>query len=401
MREPRPVLRVELSEKNKKLRQILVVVLLVVAAVAITAGIMSLLNKDAGWQRVEVTTAERNSSQNFLFRYQFSGSGANATMLHKQISALYTEACEKTYRLFTAEEAVEGINNMHYLNTHPNEVVQVDSLLYQAFEKLEGTRYVYLGPAYAYYDNVIFNTADAMVSQLDPETNEESEAYLAQIAAFASDENAVQLELLGNNQVKLTISQEYLAFAQENEIDRFLDFSYLANAFIIDYLADVMIRAGYTQGYLVSNDGYTRNLDQGNTYNFNLFDRVENLVYPAGVMEYRGPVSMVFLKDYPTADSDASYRVNGDHFIHTHVDVADGLYKAGVANFVGYSYDTGCADVLLKILPRFITEEAFSVPANIFCVWFENGTILYNDSGITIKDLLADNTVRYTAKLVG
>ena len=401
MREPRPILRVELSETNKKLRMILAIVLLVIAAVAITAGIMSLLNKDTGWQPVEVTTTERNNSRNFVFQYEFSGSGANATTLHKQISALYTEGCVKTYRLFTAEEAVEGVHNMHYLNSHPNETVEVDPLLYSAFQKLEGTRYLYLGPVYAYYDNVIFSTGEEMVEQLDPATNADAKAYVAKLAAFAADENAVQLELLGNNQVKLNVSQEYLDFARENEIDRFLDFHYMTNAFTVDCLADTMIQAGFTKGYLVSNDGYTRNLDAGNTYRFNLFDRVENLVYPAGAMEYRGPVSLVFLKDYPTADSDVFYRVNGEHFIHSHADIADGLYKAAVPNLVGYSYELSCVDVLLQMLPQFMSEDAFAAPEGIYSVWFEDGTICYNDRAITITDLLSDNTVRYNAKLVG
>lgn len=401
MREPRPVLRVELSETNKKLRLILAIVLLVIAAVAITAGFTSLLNKDTGWQRVEVTTTERNNSRNFVFQYEFSGSGANATAVHKQISALYGEGCVKTYQLFTAEEEVEGVHNMHYLNAHPNEVVDVDPLLYSAFQKLEDTRYLYLGPVYAYYDNVIFSTGETMVEQLDPATGEEAKAYVAQLAAFAADENAVQLELLGNNQVKLHISQEYLAFAQENEIDRFLDFHYLTNAFAIDYLADTMIQSGFTKGYLVSNDGYTRNLDAGNTYRFNLFDRVETLVYPAGVMEYRGPVSLVFLKDYPTADSDAFYRENGLHFIHGHADIADGMYKANVPNLVGYSYELSCVDVLLKMLPQFISDETFTAPEGIYSVWFEDRTIFYNDRAITVTDLLSEETVRYQAKLVG
>ena len=48
MREPRPVTRVELSEKNKTLRLIAAIALLIIGAVGITVGIMSLLNKETG-----------------------------------------------------------------------------------------------------------------------------------------------------------------------------------------------------------------------------------------------------------------------------------------------------------------------------------------------------------------
>lgn len=36
----------------------------------------------------------------------------------------------------------------------------------------------------------------------------------------------------------------------------------MKNAFITDYVADVMIDNGYTLGSLTSYDGFTRNLDQ-------------------------------------------------------------------------------------------------------------------------------------------
>ena len=95
MREPRPVTRVEISEQNQKLRIIAAVLLLVIGAVGITVGIMSLLNKDTGWQRVQVVSQERNCSENFIFQYNFSGTGAEATAINNKLQATYGEACVK------------------------------------------------------------------------------------------------------------------------------------------------------------------------------------------------------------------------------------------------------------------------------------------------------------------
>ena len=92
MREPRPINHIEVTEGNKKLRMVLIVVFLVIGAVALTAGIMSLLNKDTGWQAVEVSTTEEIGSVDFLFQYNFIGTGAQATALHKQISAVYSDS---------------------------------------------------------------------------------------------------------------------------------------------------------------------------------------------------------------------------------------------------------------------------------------------------------------------
>ena len=398
MREPRPVTRIEVSEKNKKIRQILIIVLLAVAVVAITTGIMSVLNKDTGWQSVQITTEERNCSQNFIFQYNFSGSGAEATAVNKQLEAAYAEASVKAYQLFTVDEEIQGVNNIYHINRHVNEEITVDPVLYEAFSKLEGTRWLYLGPVYAHYIHLFYGASEEYVAQLDPALNADAAQFVARAASFAADEGAIHMELLGDNRIKLHVSQEYLAFAQAEEIENFIDFSYMTNAFVIDYLAASIQALGLTEGYFVSVDGYTRNLDMGNSYSMNLFDRADNMLYPAGVMHYRGPASIVYLKNYPTAESDSMYRVSGDHIVFPYVDVADGMYRSSTDNLVSYSYDLGCADVLLQILPSFIADN-FAVPENVYSVWFEGSTLCYNDPAITVTDLLVQEDVAYNAVL--
>ena len=46
MREPRPVIRAEVTEKNKTIRIIAAAVLLVVGIIALTSGFMKLLGKE-------------------------------------------------------------------------------------------------------------------------------------------------------------------------------------------------------------------------------------------------------------------------------------------------------------------------------------------------------------------
>ena len=395
MREPKPIKRIEVSEGNHTLRIVLVIVLLVIGAVALTAGITGLLQKDTGWQSVEASVTEDASAADFLFQYNFSGSGAQATALHKQISAVYTEALEKTYQVFKAAEAASG--NLADVNAHVNQEITVDPLLYGTFEKLQSSRYHYLAPVYAHYDNVIFSTSDAYLEDVDPRVNTQAKEYVAQLAAFAADPNAVNLELLGDNRVKLHVSEEYLTFAQTNEITAFVDLHFMANAFIIDYVAEQMEEKGYTNGFLVSSDGYTRNLDATQVYSMNLYDRVGDTVYPAGVLQYRGPVSMVLLKDYAVNSTDAFYRQAGDHVVFPYTDPADGMYKASVPNLLSYSYELGCADVLLKMLPGFAAEE-FTLPQGVFSIWCEDRTICYNDASAEITQLLDRNGVVYTAQ---
>ena len=398
MREPNPINRIELSEKNTTLRWIAVIALLIIGAVGITTGIMSLLNKETGWQRVQVVPQERSCSENFILQYNFSGSGAEATAVNSKLQAAYGDACVKAYQVFTPDEAISGMQNLYYVNHNPNKTIAVDPLLYAAFEKMDGTPWLYLGPAYAHYNNVILNADDAMVDDLDPEVSDEANAYVGKIAAFAGDREAVSLELLGNNQVILHVSEEYLAFAAEEEIENFIDFGYLTNAFIIDYLAETLIAEDLTEGYIVSADGYTRNLDSAHTFSFNIFDRVENLVFPAAVMDYRGPIGMVFLKDYPTANSDVNYRGREDRFLHLFVDPVDGICRTSVENLVSYSYDMDCADVALAMLPSFVGSN-FSVPEGVFSVWCEEDLICYNDETVSFGQVLESEEMSYRVVL--
>lgn len=398
MREPNPINRIELSEKNTTLRWIAVIALLIIGAVGITTGIMSLLNKETGWQRVQVVPQERSCSENFILQYNFSGSGAEATAVNSKLQAAYGDACVKAYQVFTPDEAISGMQNLYYVNRNPNKTIAVDPLLYAAFEKMDGTPWLYLGPAYAHYNNVILNADEAVVDDLDPEVSDEANAYVGKIAAFAGDREAVSLELLGNNQVILHVSEEYLAFAAEEEIENFIDFGYLTNAFIIDYLAETLIAEDLTEGYIVSADGYTRNLDSAHTFSFNIFDRVENLVFPAAVMDYQGPISMVFLKDYPTANSDVNYRGREDRFLHLFVDPVDGICRTSVENLVSYSYDMDCADVALAMLPSFVGSN-FSVPEGVFSVWCEEDLICYNDETVSFGQVLESEEMSYRVVL--
>ena len=398
MREPRPVTRVELSEKNKTLRLIAAIALLIIGAVGITVGIMSLLNKETGWQEVQVTAQERNCSENFVLQYHFAGSGAEATAVNRKLQTVYGDACVKAYQLFTPDEEIAGVNNLYYVNHNPNTEITVDPVLYGAFEKLDGTPWLYLGPVYNHYYNLILNTEESMVEELDPVVSTQAADYVGKLAEFAADRNAVSLELLGNNRVKLHVSQEYLDFAKAEEVETFLDFAYLTNAFIIDYMADALIAEGLTAGYLSSVDGYTRNLVGTETFSFNIFDRVGDTVYPAGVMNYRGPVSMVFLKNYALTVSDTFYRGSGDHIVHLFADPQDGIYRTSRTNLVTYSYEESCADVLLKTLPSFVGSNT-ALPEGVFSVWCEDGEICYNDEAVSFGTLLNNEEISYLAVL--
>jgi len=402
---------IELSDANKKPRLILICVLVVIAAAAFAVGIVSLVKGEPGWRTIEVTTGEVNCSEEFVFQYYFPSTRGAASAANKQIVSLYTEATQKAYWLFNADDTHEEIKNIAYLNRHPNEAVTVDPVLYDALALLEGSgnRHLYLAEVYSLYDNVFLSETDGEAAAQDPARNEEMWDYVNQILAFANDPAHVSVELLGNNQVRLAVSEEYLAFADENEFSNFLDFHWMKNAFIVDYFAQVMSDAGHTDGYIGSYDGFTRNLmNAEESFSFNVFDRMENEINLVARMEYDKPMSIVFLRNYPMANLDRwHYYIYADGTGATaYVDPVDGLSKTAAANLVSYAQNTGCAEILLEMLPAYLNkslDEAVlqsMAEQQIYSIWCKDTIVCYNEANLRLYDLLNQDGLKYTQTLV-
>ena len=139
----------------------------------------------------------------------------------------------------------------------------------------------------------------------DPDQNEEIADYFAEIVSFAGNRDAIDIQLLGNHRIRLFVSDAYMDYASRVGFSEFIDFYWMTNAFIVDYIADTMEANGFVLGSVSSYDGFVRNLDNvsGTEYAFNLFDRDGVSVYQAGVMRYDRALSIVYLRDYPDRKS--------------------------------------------------------------------------------------------------
>ena len=408
----KPVQKIELSEKNIPLRIALVALCIAIAALAIGWGVSKALNVEPGWQMIEVDCETVNCSQDFVLNYDFSDSGNAATTQLRLLTILYSDACEKAYWLFSPDQESEDFGNMCSVNRSLNKPVQVDPVLYEALEVMveHNCRELYLAPVYALYDDLISSDSDVMAAEFDPARNRDLAGYAAQVAEFAADPKMIDLELLEDHQVRLRVSDAYLAFAAEYEITVFADFHWMTNAFITDYMADLLLENGFTTGYIASNDGFTRNLDtRGNAYSMNIFNRLENQAYMAGQMVYRNNAALVSLRDYPMSERDqwSYYRWSDGHITNTYVDISDGCSKAAVDTLVTYAYGGSCAEVLLEMLDVYIAEElepeklADLADRGLYSVWCENRTVCYNEAALEITGLYEKDGIRYTARYTG
>lgn len=407
---PRPVQKIELSNNKLLLRGIAAVVFLLIGAFALSQAVSQLFSVESGWQVIEPAGNEASCASELVLVYDLGSSGLSASAEARQLRELYSNECRLLYQLFHTVESFEGITNLRDINLHPNETLTVDGALYRALETVQrlGDRTIYLGPVYARYNALFFCTDDAQLVDFDPWTSEAVRQEYEAVAAYARDPASIDLQLLGEGKVRLFVSEAYLAYAQREEIERFLDFGWLQNAFVVDEVAAVLSENGFTRGSVSSCNGFNRNLDdRPQTYSQHIYDSTGGTVYPAAVMTYEGPMSIVALYDHPITEQDA-FRIYqcGDGSLRTdYLSVEDGRCRNALSDLLLYSETLGCAETAMRAAPVFIagTFDAEALRAlakgGIQSVYCENRTVCGTDEALHLTDLFDANGIRYTAKL--
>lgn len=363
----RPVIdktiHIPLPENKLKLRTALVIALIVLAVASFAFGINSLVGTDAGMAEITVLSGEMNAGDDFTFYYNLGFGGADATDERREVRSLYSQAATDALEIFSSDVEAEGGGNLYYLNSRPNEDVAVDGALYSALEQLEGsgTRYHYLAPLYEQYYAMFNSASDAEAAEYDPRLNDAQAEFFSQIAAFASDSGEIALELLGDNKVRLNVSEEYMRFAEANGVTTFIDLTWMKNAFIADYIAQELIDAGYTHGALTSDDGFMRCLDDetGAEYSFTFSHRDGTTITNLSTLQFSGTVSIAYLHDYPleSGNSGGYYLYSDGTLRSAFLDTADGLDRSCVPELAAYSFEDGCAGLALKLAPVFISSD--------------------------------------------
>ncbi len=406
----KPVQKIELSEKSPKKRLIIVISLIAFALLMFGIAIVSALSVPAGWSKIEPAYSSADTvAVDLVFSYNLGASGAKPKTEYRELSRLYASLCNSAYTLFDAEREFENVKNPYYISKHIGEEITVNPALYEAFLLLERfeSRQLYAAPYYDQYRNLFSMTEDGLAVQYDPYKDAELAQYYSQIAVFVNDGDHINLELLGDNKVRLTVSPEYQSFANEHGIERFIDFYWMKNAFAVDFIADALEENGYVNGYISSRDGFTRNLDPGETvYSMTLPSRHEGETYAGARYDYKGKNSVVFLRSYSVDEGDTIYYTyqNGE-VRNAYIDIADGLCRTSLDGLVGYSKDQGCAEVLLGMLPTFIADEPDTaslaeLAANgVYTVRIDGTKLTYNQKDIMITVNTGIESIKFSAEL--
>lgn len=405
-RERKPIENVQLSTRHIALRWFAVAVCLIVAVVTIGYALNALLTVNAGWQEIEDISSGLTCANDFVVSYNFGEGGAEATTTYRRIAALYSEAAEKAYWLFTKDQAHETIVGMRAINDAPNAVLTVDKVLYDAFALVQeyGDRSIYLAPLYAEHDSMLSCETEIHAKMRDPAFDADAAEYAARVALYANDPQHINVELLENNQIRLHVSEEYLNWAQDNAVDTLIDFHWMKNAFILDYFAELLTQNGYTQGAISSVDGYVRNLgDTGSAYRFNVYDCPDHIVRLAAVMQYQGKKSIVSLRTFPISEADAAQRYyvyEDGTSVAPYMNAQTGLRASAAPFMVGYAQEIGCAEVLLRMLPVYTVQEDVRtlVQKDVHAVWCEEKTVYHTEEALKLLNLYQNESMIYQSK---
>ena len=362
---------IELSDKNPKRRLILAVVFGIIAAVSISIAVGKLLLTEPGWQTV-TSSAKESCAGEFVLQYKF---GDDATAVSRKVTSLYTSLTESAYKLFSADKSFENVKNLRYISLNPNTEIELEPELYSALELMGDRRELYYAPIYSEYSSLYFSQTDDEARVFDPELDADECAYIDELLVYVNDPGMIKLEYLGENKVRLRVSDKYLEFAKECGFVGLIDFGWMKNAFIADYIASKLAENGFTDALLTSSDGFVRNLS-GDASVYPINDRVGMVVCNAANAQFPGGTNVVVFRDFMLNRLDKSrYYEYSDGTIRTPYIASDGRCHNSVSELILFSGEKSCAELLLEGLDVYVSDDFDEGQLSSGRVWCKDYTI--------------------------
>ncbi|SFQ05639.1 hypothetical protein SAMN02910358_00545 [Lachnospiraceae bacterium XBB1006] len=399
--------KVDPEMKRAKRKILIAVFFLIVGVGSLTYGLAKAIIKQPGWREVTAESTNESCANDFVFYYNIGYNGATASVEYNELKRLYTDAIVKSFRIFHNDKSFSGVHNVKYINEHPGEEIKVDHTLYHAFEQVEksGLRNLYLGSVYDSYDQIFFAETDEEAYLFDPIANEEVKQKYQKLCAFAKDDKSVKLELLGNDKVKLFVSKAYQEYAKSVDVHSYIDFNWMKNAFIVDYVADIMRKGNHTAGYIASCDGFTNNFDSTHSdFDMTFYDRDGSQYYEAGKLQYKGARSIIYLHNYSMSVQDKYqyYETKKTKEIRTpYLSVEDGICRSCKNDLIMTGKKSGCVDLLMNMIPVYIADELDKAAIDnlskdgICTIYCENHKIICNDQTVTFDNLYDRDGITY------
>ncbi len=307
--------RIQVSEKHVGLRVVFFVVAVVVAVGAFSYGISALGAKQSGYQLIEASADSDAPFYNreISFGYYLEGSSGAIKKATKELVGVYTPILAAAYKQLDSSVEYAGAVSIGALNNHLGEEIGVSAELYDVLKDayartLERRNFnMFAGALYAEWKSVLI--LDDPVG-FDPLTNEDMAARFADIAAQVSNLDNFSLEFLDDERhiVRFSVSDGYAAFCKEMEIEAgALDLNLLVNAYRLEMIASALEDLGFTDGYLLSQDGLAITLSGCRQQGYALYGMEDGSIVERGSFVVEGRSSKAFMAAFPLGSYSGSY----------------------------------------------------------------------------------------------
>lgn len=307
--------RIQVSEKHVGLRVVFFVVAVVVAVGAFSYGISALGAKRSGYHLIEASADSDAPFYNkeITFGYYLEGSSGAIKKATNELVGVYTPILAASYKQLDSSMEYAGAVSIGALNRHLGEEVGVSAELYAVLKDayartLENLNFnMFAGALYSEWKSVLI--LDDPVG-FDPLTNEDMAARFADIAAQVSNLDNFSLEFLDDEKhlVRFSVSDEYAAFCRDMEIEAgALDLNLLTNAYRLEMIASALEDLGFTDGYLLSQDGLAVTLSGCRQQSYALYGKEDGSIVERGSFVVEGRSSKAFMAAFPLGSYSGSY----------------------------------------------------------------------------------------------
>lgn len=256
-----------LRDKKQIVRLILFVAALALAVWGITTGVSGLLQRQSGWYDVDYSAkaAVDLFGSGVHLKVYLTGSSSGIRTKLREIQDAYSDILLWAYRQLDESRQYEGVVNPASLNASPGQWLEISGFLRETLEDALGrTRE---GAGYSLFSGALHREWRDLRYLEEPEAQDplnspDERERLGRLTAFLEDPSVFSLEFEGTK-ARLNLSQAYLTWAAENEIDApALDLNLMKDAYLAAYTARQMADRGIASGYLYTDSGLSVRLDR-------------------------------------------------------------------------------------------------------------------------------------------
>jgi hypothetical protein len=244
-------------------------------------------------------------------------------------------------------------------------------------------------PITTLYENYIQNGNDGS----NP-TNPSVKQYIDSIVNYIKSD--ISIDFLNDYNIKLNVSDNYLNILDELSVNDILDFSYLRNAFILDYVSTQLISDGFKYGNIQSYDGYYINLDDTYNYKYDVYDIIDKKLISTCYVDFMGKYNIVNYRNFAINNMDYNrFRLEDDKLTSLYINPNDGKNYESIKNLTSYSKTKSLVDIVLETKDIYINNNFNENNISIESIWLKDRSINYNDKNLTLNNIYSKNDVSY------